>query len=62
MRKNNNSYFNTVVRANRKRLEWVKRNKDTKTMAGFIDKLLGQLEKKSRQEIKKQKAKEVYGI
>ena len=36
------SRFNTAVKIDRKQLIWLKENMDTKTIAGFLDKIINQ--------------------
>ena len=42
---NKNSYFNKLVRINEKQLKWLRENKDCKTMAGFLDKIINNFKK-----------------
>lgn len=37
-----NSSFDKLVRINKKQLLWLKENKDTKTVAGFLDKIINE--------------------
>lgn len=36
------SRFRAVVKIDKKQLEWLRENKDTKTIAGFLDKIINQ--------------------
>ncbi len=62
MRRNQKSYFNTMVRANRKQLEWIKRNMDTRTMAGFLDKLINVHKSKMKKNKQKVTKEDAYGL
>lgn len=37
--------FKKLIRIDPKQLEWLRKNKDTKTMAGFLDKIINKFKK-----------------
>ena len=51
-----------MVRANRKQLEWIKRNMDTRTMAGFLDKLINVHKSKMKKNKQKVTKEDAYGL
>jgi len=38
--------FNDKIRIDPKQLQWLRENKDTKTLAGFLDKIINEFKKK----------------
>lgn len=42
---NKKSNFNKLVRISNKQLNWLKENKDTRTVAGFLDKIINNYKK-----------------
>ena len=47
-KQNKHSRFQSLIRIDRKQLDWLKANKDCRTMSGFLDKIINYY-KKSRQ-------------
>ena len=45
MPKKYKSEFNRLIRIRNRQLEWLRKNKDTKTMAGFLDKIINKFKK-----------------
>lgn len=39
------SVFDSCVKVRKKQLDWLKKNKDTKTTAGYLDKIINQYKK-----------------
>ena len=39
------THFNKLVRIKYKQLNWLKKHKDTKTIAGFLDKIINEYKK-----------------
>lgn len=46
-----NSRFTTKIRIDPKQLQWLKENKDTKTLAGYLDKLINEIKKNKIQSV-----------
>ena len=44
--KNYKSQFNSCVKVRKKQLEWLKENKDCKTVAGYLDKIINKYKDK----------------
>ena len=44
------SVFDTCVKIKKKQLKWIKKNKDTKTYAGFLDKIINHYKKQKYDE------------
>lgn len=42
------SRFTSIIRIDPKNLNWLKENKDTKTVAGFLDKIINEYKKHSQ--------------
>ena len=40
MAQNKNTRFKDLIRIDKYQKEWIRKNKDTKTMAGFLDKII----------------------
>ena len=38
--------FKSLIRIDRKQIKWIKENMDTKTMAGFLDKIINYYKKR----------------
>lgn len=43
--KKRESQFDSCIKVRKRQLEWLRKNKDTKTMAGYLDKIINQYKK-----------------